>query len=494
MSVTRKAIVGVAWTAGASWLQVGFSAVTFLLVLSRLAPADLGLYGVASLAIGMVQFLFGGPLNESLEQRKDLRGDHVNATFWIGLTVSAAFMAAIEIFARPLASLLGAPAAAPLMMWLAAALPLGAATGVMRALVVRDQRFRETSQISTAARIVGGLAGIVAITMGAGIWALLISDLLCQVIEFIGLARASRFRPGPPRRLGAFADLMSFNLHTLATYGLSYLDGIIPRLLASTVLGPQGFGYLIIAGRVFGQISALVLAPLGAVTMTSVARLQSERENLGSLVRGLYQLASLVAYPAFLGAIVVVPPLAALAGEKWVPAVLTTQILLLVGLRTATGGFNFGILRGMGHTSAPLALLATGVILQLIFVPIGVQFGAAGVAAALLARTYATWPLGCWFLKRATGVSIRQQIGVGTPALAAALLMAAAGWAALRGLGAEPPLLQLLGAAGVCAIVYPAALALVSPEARRLIVSIATTITGPHRGDVVRNLKAELGL
>jgi O-antigen/teichoic acid export membrane protein len=494
VSVTRNAFTGVAWVAVANWLQLGLSATTFAFVVARLAPADIGLYGVAALAVGLAATLFGGPLNESLEQRADLSRDHVHATFWVGFLLACASAAGLIALAQPVARLLGAPGASLLIAWMAAALPLGGVNNLMRALMIRDQRFREVSQYSTLARIVSSLAAIVAVSLGAQVWALLVGDLVVGLVEFVFLAFASRFRPGPPRRLGAIRDLVKFNLHTLATYGLSYADTAIPRAIASSVLGPQALGYLIIAGRVLDQVTQIVLSPLGAVTMTSVARLQSDPVGLRKLILGLYHLASLVAYPAFLGAIAIMPALAALAGEKWIPAVPVAQIMLLVGLRTATGAFNFGILRGLGRTLAPVLLLAVGVALQLVLVPIGVRFGATGVAWAMLIRIYATWPIACWLVQRTTGVGIREQLTTGTPALIASAAMAGCVWAALQTLANHPPLAKLGMAVAVGAVVYPLALAVVSPRARQIFVAAASSLIQRRQSNIIKGLRAEFGL
>lgn len=494
MSVTRGAVLGVAWVAGSNWLQLGLAAGSFTVVAVHLGPARLGLYGAAMLVISAVQAVLGGPLNESLEQREEIHRDHVNATFWISLLLSVVVAAGLIAFARPIMGSLGAPDGAPLLAWLAAGLPLGAVSGVARALLIRDLRFRESSQIGAGAQIAASLSAIGAVLLGAGVWALVISTFASQLVNLGGFLRASRFRPGPPRRLHAMSDLVRFNLHTLVTYLLGYADRSAPRIITSALLGTQSLGYLMIAGRVFEMISQLVLSPLSAVTMTSVARLQADPTGLRKLLLSLYQLAALVAYPAFLGAIVITPALAGLAGQKWAPAVLTIQIMLLLGLRTTTGAFNVGILRGLGRTRAPFLLLGLGVALQIAFCPIGVAFGSAGVAAAMLARSFATWPLGCWLVKRASGLSIREQLGTGTPALIAALIMAAVSWGALREFGGQSAWRQLAVGVGAGVLIYPLALSVVSSKARRIFGAAFQALLVGGRSRAIRDLRAEFGL
>jgi hypothetical protein len=126
--------------------------------------------------------------------------------------------------------------------------------------------------------------------------------------------------------------------------------------------------------------------------------------------------------------------------------------------------------------------------------PIGAHYGAAGVAAAGLARTFATWPLGCVLIKRASGVSIREQLAPGGAPLIAALVMAAAAWGAMQGVAARPPIVQMLVAVLTGLVVYPLALAAVSAKARRVLQAGASALGRGKRGQAISILKAEFGL
>jgi hypothetical protein len=91
-----------------------------------------------------------------------------------------------------------------------------------------------------------------------------------------------------------------------------------------------------------------------------------------------------------------------------------------------------------------------------------------GAVAAMLIRTIATWPLGCVFIRHASGLPVRRQVEAGAAALTAAVVMAAG--VALLDQAWGPALAALPRlSAGVAAgaVLYVAVLALVSPATVR---------------------------
>lgn len=424
MSILKKTLNGAAWSTSSGVIQVVVSLATFAFVAARLTPSEIGAFGVVMLAIGLAETLVAAPLTESLQQRENLERRHINATFWISLGLSILAACILVILANPIAHVFKAPDAAPLFVCAVLLIPLASVLGVLYSLLARDLKFDQVARASAVTTILSGIITISALLAGAGIWSLLISDLSARLFKALWFWKLCRFIPDAPRDLGAFKDLAKFNTNTVLTYLLGYADGATPRILTGLLLGAAPLGYLIVAQRVLGMITQLVLSPLATVTMAAVARLQANRDELQRLIMTLYTIAAVVGYPAFLGAVLIVPDLAALLGDKWVAAILPTQILLFIGLRTTTGMFNIAILRGVGRSGVPLILLGVGFLLNLLIVPTLSIFGVVGVSVALLLRTYATWPLGLWFVKGATGLSVLTQARAGIMALVAASMMA----------------------------------------------------------------------
>lgn len=491
MSIAVRAFRGALWSAGASWLQIAINLAGVAIVARWVGPDGYGVVGTAMLVIGVAQLLCAGALSECIVQRPQLEPGHLDATFATEVTLALALAALCFAAAPALAVSLGAPAAAAPLQALVLVLPLSALASVPAMLLQREMRFEALARISTIGTVAANLTGIGLALGGAGLWALVAMEAVRTLVGLVGSWRCSGWRPGLRGRWRHLHELGRFNATVLATYAVGHADNLIPRALIGTLLGPQALGHYLLARRVFDELTRFATGPLSAIAMAAAARAQNDRAALQRLVLGLYETASLVALPAFLGLAVIAPIAVPLAfGEAWRDAVPALQILLLCGLRTATGVFNVSILRAVGRPDLPLVLLAAGAALSAILIPAFASWGLVGVMFALLLRMFATWPLGCWFIARATGVPVRRQLAVGVPALAAAAAMAASLWALLTsGLADLPAGTATMSAVAIGALVYAAAIFVMSPATVARVGGLARAAL--RRDD--RSLAAALG-
>lgn len=487
MAIAAKTVRGIAWAAAGSWVQLAISLATFGIVAGHLSAGEIGTFGIVMLVTGLAEMLTGAPLGESLQQRRDLARRHADATFWATLAFGSVAALGASAAAGPVAAAFEAPAVAALLPWAALGLPLATAATVPSALLVRELRFDALTRAGGVAAALSAAIVVAGVLWGFGVWSLLAGDLAGRVWRLVALWRAARYRPGTVRNITALGDLARFNVHTLTTYVLGFADRQAPRLLTGLLLGTAALGYLVFAGRILELLSRIVRSAVASVAMAAVARVQDDRAAVQRLVVSLYRMASLAAYPAFIGAFVLAEDAIALFGDKWVPALLATQILLLVGLRTTTGMFNVAILRGLGHSGLPLILLGTGLALNCILVPIGAAWGVAGVAAAMLVRMLATWPLGAWFIAGTTGTGIAVQALAGAGSLAAAVAMGVVVHAGLGVLPDATPAQRLTFGALLGIASYVAVLAsLYGTHRRTALAAAALLMRGDRRGAFAR--------
>jgi O-antigen/teichoic acid export membrane protein len=485
---------GIVWSAIASWLQLLLGLVTFFILARYLTPVSFGTFGAAMLVVGAADMLMGPTLTQSLEQRPTLDRDHIDATLFYAVVLSPALGLAVCLAAPLLEQAVGVEQGAEILRWLAIGLPLAAIGGVPTAILSRELRFGAIAQVATASGLVGSLTAISVMILGGGVWALVAAELAGRAVRCVGAFICCDYRPAWPRKLTSFHDLLPFNAMTLTLCSFGYLDGAVAKLLTARMFGAAELGYYGFAQRVYELLTYMLLEPINRVVMTSVARLHGDAAARRALIVTLYRLSTSIAYPGFLAAIILVPDFVALQGAQWKPAITTMQILLFVGLRTATGTFNFGILRGSGRSRGPLLLFALGLALQLVFIPLGAKFSIAGVALAVLARTVAIWPLGCWLVRRATGLSVAEQIRPGADAFLAALVMCAIMQLTLTfGVADQSPVVRLIAGFLVGLPTYGVAMMAISPVERQVVVSVCSALKSGERSAALGHVRAYLG-
>lgn len=477
-SVSLQFFEGALWTAGRNLLQAVLSVVALAIVARELGPANYGLYGVAMVVIMVAEMLAGISLTEVIVQRRDLNDGHIDASFWLSVTAAFTLGGLIAVSATFFASLAGDERAAGVLIALACLLPVRVGSAVPMALLSRDLRFRAKSQIGALATILSCGSGIVLALQGAGIWTLVIMEAVSSTVNLVGAFIAVRWRPGRRGGRRHLRELAGFNANTLAAYVVGYIDMLLPRILISHLMGTQVLGVFMLATRVYTELSGLLTTPLASVAMSACARLQDTREELQRLILGLYRASRLILFPACLGVVALAPYLIPwIFGPKWTAAIPATQILMLGGLRLATGAFNFAVLFGVGQVRSQLLLFGFGCLLHLVLIPLLAPWGVIGAAIAMLGRQFGNWPVAGWLIRGATGLSIRQQVEGGSPALVAAAAMSILVWGATSLLEPWLPVPGVILTGAVIGILgYVAALRVVAPAILRIAMALVKAL------------------
>jgi O-antigen/teichoic acid export membrane protein len=485
-SVALRFFEGALWTTGRNLLQIVLGLVTLTLVARELGPATYGLFGVAMLVYGIAEMVCGGAFTDSIIQRKEIDPGHLDATFWLTMALATAVAVVMVTGSTALAALGGHTDAAAIVAALGVVLPLAVASRVPMALLARELRFKAAAQIGAAATIASCALGITLVLRGSGIWTLVAMEALRVLVTLVGAYLAVAWRPAWRGRWRHLRDLWRFNAGVLLTYSFGYADLHLPRLLVSHLLGPQALGIFMLAIRVYGELSRLLTEPLHGVAMSTCARLQDAAAELRRTVLGLYAASRLVVFPVYLGMAALAPWwLPWLFGPRWLAAVPAVQLLLLGGVRSATGAYNPAILLGTGHVRALALLFAAGCAVSLVAFPLLAPYGVTFAAAAMLLRQFGTWPLALHHVGRATGLSRADQLSGTVAPLAAAALAAATAWLVTSTLQATiTPIPAALVAVVAGALVYLGMLWLLAPKTVRQIGALAIACARRDRSQI----------
>lgn len=473
---TRDAIGGmpgsVAWAAAAKWFDVIASTATFILLAALIGPQAWGLYGMVLVVTTLPETIIGGPLAEVLIQQRDLRPGHVAAARALHIGLALIFVALALIASPWIAAGFGHAEVGILLPVIAATLlPLALGTP-STALLQQKLRFRSIAAVDATGTALATAVGVSVALSGGGVWSLVWMETTRRCVRAVAFLIAEG-SPVSFRFSGLdLRDLTHFNLMTLGAQLLLKADATVPRLAIGAVLGPAALGYFNFAYRLYEQASALVIAPFGAVALPMVARLRDDRERLHEAIRKIMRASAVLAYPAFIGAAAVTPiAIPLILGEGWRPAVAVVQLVLLLGVRSATNAYTGAILRGCGRPELQTANMAIGFAVTCCLVPPVVGFGVEAVAIAMLARAVVVWIIGALLAERASGYPAISQIIVGWRSLAASLVMAGVVLLMIMQVSNLPASWLLLLAIGAGIIVYVMVLAVLDRAAAREAMS-----------------------
>lgn len=478
-----------AWVAVSKWFDLIGSLVTLAVTARLLSPEAFGVFGMALLACLIPEIFLSGALGDAVIQRKDLRPGHLNGVFWMHMILYAAFMAGL-VFVTPFVVVqFGQPELADIVPLLAASIIFWAAGTVPGALLRRELRFGAlcvADALSTAAALVTGIGLALA---GFGVWALVWCEIARRFVKCVAMWIAARWMPSFAFTRADVTELMRFNLLGLATNIILQIETAVPKYFVGLFLGPAALGYFNMAVRFYQQLLQVLLAPLSSVALPVVALVQHDRERLHATFAAGTKVATMLAFPAFIGAAAVAPvAIPLIFGENWIPAVAAAQILTLVAIRAAVNVFNGEVLRGTGKPGLYTALALLGALVLVIPLPFITQYGIVAVSLAVLVRGIVQWVAAAIVVERTLGYPAIRQFTIGWESLVASVgmgvtILVVQPWLEFLPRAAS---LSLLMAIGV--VVHMGLLALVAPSLARRMVDFAGALARRDRKGLSRIL------
>lgn len=403
-----------AWVAVSKWFDLIGALVTLAVTARLLSPDVFGIFGMAMLATLLPEVVMGGSLADGVIQRKDLRPGHLNGVFWIHMVLFGVFMSGLWFMTPLVVAQFKQPELAMIVPVVAASSLFWALCTVPGALLRREMRFGViciADTLSTAAALIVGIG--MALT-GFGVWALVWSEIARRFTKCTALWIASGWMPSFTFTRADISDLMRFNVLALTNQIIMQIETAVPKFFIGMFLGAPALGHFNMAVRFYQQLTNVLLAPFSSVALPVVASVQHDREQLHATFAAGTKAATMLAFPAFIGAAAVAPvAIPLIFGEQWIPAVPAAQILTLAAVRAPVNVFNGEVLRGTGKPGIYTVLAAVGALVLIVLVPLITAYGIAMVSLAVLVRGMLQWFLAAFIVQRTLGYPLVRQFTIG---------------------------------------------------------------------------------
>ncbi|GER22673.1 lipopolysaccharide biosynthesis protein [Zafaria cholistanensis] len=434
----RTAARGIRWSLGAVVAKQGFQVLCAVVLARILGPSSYGVISAATVYIMFMSLLLDQGLSAALIQRESVARRTAGAAAGLNLLMAVA-LAGLTVAAAPhLAAFFRAAALEPVLLLLAAALPLKALSIVPRAMLSRELHFRGIGAADIAAAAAGAAAGISAALLGAGYFAIvpqiLAADLLTAAI-LLGAARG----PVPNLRLSEVRPLLAFSASVFATNWLAYFSRNMDNILVGRVLGVAALSFYSMAYRIMVIPVQLIGQTVNRVMFPAISRSAGDRSVVAGHLATTTRLLAMAVIPMMALVACTAHDLVLLVlGEAWLPAAPLMAVLAIGGARETVFYITPPLMKGLGRAGLNLRYELLAFALQVGGIVAGLQFGLLGVAVGLVAAGFLLTPVLLGIQKRLCGISVRTQLGNIWPPLHASL-WAGGAYLGLLAVPAAPP-------------------------------------------------------
>jgi PST family polysaccharide transporter len=465
--VDEKAIRGVPWTLMTYAASKGITVVATLVLSRLLVPADFGLVTLATLAVAVFNVFRDLGLGGTLVQRQDLDRRDQGTVLALMLAMGVLVALILVVLSPVLAGFFREPRLSGVLVALSPIVFIGGFNWFYETVMQRELEFRRRFVALVAQSLTYAGVAISLAALGAGVWSLVVGQLVGWVTQGLILVALAPYRVRPRFDPAVARSVLRTGIAWMSQGGLAVLQQGADFIAVGRVLGAGPTGLYSMAFRLSELPNLGISEPVAKVTFPSFAGMHHQREAVVRPFLQTLRLVALVAAPfGVLLSAAAEPFTLAILGEKWEGMIGALAVLGIWGAIKpvqATIGWLLNSV-GLAGLQAVLSAVVLVPMVPLLFVAAHLG-GIAAVAWVLTADVLVSLLLLFYFAGSRAGVPARLQLSALLP-VAIALAVAWGVGRALSVLTAGLPVgLSLVLAAGGGAVSYLLVIHAVEPDA-----------------------------
>lgn len=432
-SLKQSVIKGFLWKAVENG---GDQLITFVIsiVLARLlGPEKYGTMSVMLIFVTIANVIIQTGFQTALIQKKEVNEDDFSSVFWLGIIISAVLYGVIFVLSPAAASYFDDPEITPMLRVLSAVLFFGSVTSVLFARIARELNFRLQCIATVVADIISGAAGILAAAKGAGTWALILQQLLKNLILMVLLICLLSWKPAFTFKRDRIKSLFSYGWKVLVSGLIDTVYNNLYTPVIKKLYDPQMVGFYNRANQFPQVIANSAAATMQAVLLPAFSKTQGnereEQEQSRAIMRRTLKTGSYIMFPAMFGIMAVSESMVrVLLGDAWMGAV---PLLCLCCLSYSVWHIHVANLQAINANGRSDIYLKLEIIKKVIGVLVLILSAGGGVAMMILMKAlfdYVCTFINGWPNSRIIGYSPLKQWKDIMPEFLTALIMGASAY------------------------------------------------------------------
>ena len=378
------------------------------IVLARLlTPADYGLIAMVTAVTNFVARFRDMGLSMATIQRAEVNHAQISTLFWINVAISVVLAAIVAVLSLAIAWFYGEPRLISVTLVLALVFIFGGLSIQHQALLRRQMRFGELAAVEVTSMVVGVSTAIVAGCLGAGYWSLVLMHVALSLTMSVGVWVTSGWLPGRASWHSGIRGMLNFGRNVVASRFVNYFARNLDNILLGRYHGSTVLGLYVKAYSLLMLPISEIRAPLTAVAMPALSRVQDDPRKFTSYYTKLVLLLSFISMPLVVFLAVCSKSVISLVlGDQWAGASPIFQILAVTAFIQPISTTTGIVLLSMGQSGRLLKFGIVNSSLIVLSFAVGVRWGAIGVAIAYGVANYLVLFPGLWFCLQKTPVSV----------------------------------------------------------------------------------------
>lgn len=403
MSLKKSAISGVKWTT-ISTITLAISAIVKISVLARfLDKADFGLMAIVVFVLGLMDLFMDMGLTSAILHKQNITKNEYSSLYWINFIFSILLYSFILLIAPALSKFYSEPELAKLFPIMGLVLILSAFGRQFKTIEQKNLNFKFIAIIEISSSTVSLISAIIWAANGYGVYALVYSAILKQLIANISFLVAGAFKKGLLFRF-RYAETKPFlkiGIFQVGGQVINYFNRDLDVLLIGKFYGSEILGGYSLAKQLVFRPAMVINPILTRVAAPVLAKFQDDIKILRKNYLRLVNMISSINVPVYIGIIIFAPFLVnILYGPNFDDIVILVRILSVYMIFRSIGNPIGALVIATGRTDLDFYWSMFTLAIMPIAVIIGSQYSIEWVAifitVAMMLLLIPNW----WFLSR----------------------------------------------------------------------------------------------
>lgn len=394
-------------------------------VLARiLNPSAYGTVALITVFTTFLQVFVDSGLGNALIQKKDADNIDFSTVFYINIVFCIILYLFIFFAAPIIARFYDNLMMVSYIRVLGLIVPISGIKNVQQAYVSRNMMFRKFFFSTLGGTIAAGIIGVLMALKGAGVWALVVQQVINLSVDTLILWITVKWRPICSFSLKRLKKLFSYGWKLLLSSLIDTAYINIRQLIIGKKYTSFDLAYYNQGEKIPNLIINNINTSIDSVLLTAMSNVQDDKAHVKNMTRRAITISAYIMAPLMMGTIFVGEPLVRLLlTEKWLPAVPFMRIFCIVSMFYPIHTANLNAIKAIGRSDLFLKLEILKKVAGILALLVTMKISVMAMAYSLLFTSIVNQIINSWPNKKLLNYGYIEQLRDILPSIILAVFM-----------------------------------------------------------------------
>jgi len=356
-NLKEKAKIAFIWDFSGKIAKSGMGFIVSIFLARLLEPSDFGLIAMVMVLIGIAQIFTDIGLGGALIQRRRVLPIHYTSVFYFNIFIASILTAITYFSASAIADFYNNDELIPLAEVMSFSFIIAALSSLQSIKLRKELNYGLLTRMNLISAFISGVVGVSLAFYGAGVWSLVVQNLLQGIIYNVLIWNSAHWKPSLQFSFKALFQLWGFGFRMFLTGLVDKVFTQLDYLVIGKLFDAASLGFYQRAKSLNLFVIRYSSESLMSILFPVLSKVQNNLFRFQQIVIKGYGVINFVTFLLLGGLYLVSEELIVLLfGVKWMPSVRFFEILILSGFTRPIGALLMNILMSRGKSKTILRM------------------------------------------------------------------------------------------------------------------------------------------